>query len=108
MDFDENDGNNSRNQNSKQEQSNNKNNQKQHQIQQTQQKEKEKVVQSAVVLMPHESVWEQIQSIRSKHDKSFERWMPHINLLYPFLPANKFQENLEKLRKATSSIEVCC
>lgn len=41
----------------------------------------EKVVSSAVVVMPPESMWQQIQDIRSKHDKSYERWMPHINLV---------------------------
>lgn len=41
----------------------------------------EKVVSSAVVVMPPESQWTQIQDIRAKHDKSYVRWMPHINLV---------------------------
>jgi len=41
----------------------------------------EKVVTSAVVVQPPESMWDQIQDIRAKHDKAYERWMPHINLV---------------------------
>lgn len=40
---------------------------------------------SAVVIIPPESCWPQIQDIRSKHDRAYRRWMPHINLLYPFI-----------------------
>ena len=40
---------------------------------------------SAVVICPPSSQWGPIQEIRSFNDKSYARWMPHINLLYPFL-----------------------
>ena len=43
--------------------------------------------QTALVLIPPESCWAPIQAIRKQHDRSFERWMPHINLLYGFVPA---------------------
>ncbi|CAH1786687.1 unnamed protein product [Owenia fusiformis] len=48
----------------------------------------EKSNKSALVIIPPESLWTQIQSIRSKHDKAYQRWMPHINLLYPFIEDN--------------------
>ncbi|MCP3097484.1 RNA repair domain-containing protein [Myxococcus sp. K15C18031901] len=41
---------------------------------------------TAVVLIPPESSWGPIQALRKKHDAKFERWMPHVTLLYPFLP----------------------
>lgn len=41
--------------------------------------------QSSVIIMPPESVCDQIQEIRSKHDRSFHRWMPHVKLIYPFV-----------------------
>ena len=40
---------------------------------------------SAVVICPPSSQWGPIQEIRSVNDKSYVRWMPHVNLLYPFL-----------------------
>ena len=42
---------------------------------------------SAVVICPPSSQWGPIQEIRSVNDKSYVRWMPHVNLLYPFLLA---------------------
>ena len=54
-----------------------------------------KVYISAVVIIPPESLWAPIQEIRSVYDRQINRWMPHINLLYPFKHINKFS-NLEK------------
>jgi 2'-5' RNA ligase len=45
---------------------------------------------TALCLIPPENVWEQIQSIRSVYDKAYPRWMPHINLIYPFVPESEF------------------
>ncbi len=45
-----------------------------------------KVVKSALIVMPPPEKWSAIQHIRRLHDKSFFRWMPHINVLYPFVP----------------------
>jgi 2'-5' RNA ligase superfamily len=39
---------------------------------------------SALCLIPPFDCVEQIQRIRCFRDKSFVRWPPHINLLYPF------------------------
>ena len=30
--------------------------------------------------MPPKEQWAHIQEIRSKQDKAYERWMPHINM----------------------------
>jgi hypothetical protein len=56
----------------------------------------EKVVSSAVVVMPPESMWTQIQDIRAKHDKSYARWMPHINLVRSyFVVTNAKRSHIE-------------
>eukprot|EP00930_Biecheleria_cincta_P081890 TRINITY_DN7135_c3_g1_i1.p1 TRINITY_DN7135_c3_g1~~TRINITY_DN7135_c3_g1_i1.p1 ORF type:complete len:1013 (-),score=168.57 TRINITY_DN7135_c3_g1_i1:348-3386(-) len=47
---------------------------------------------SAVVLIPPESLWDQIDAIRKRFDKSYGWWMPHINLIYGFLPESHFPE----------------
>lgn len=45
---------------------------------------------SAVALIPPEEVWPPIQAVRRAYDKHVVRWMPHINLLYGFLPEASF------------------
>ncbi len=50
-----------------------------------------KTHQTSVVAMPSHDIWEPIQTIRREHDRQIHRWMPHINLLYPFYPRDQFQ-----------------
>ncbi|MDC0712285.1 RNA repair domain-containing protein [Stigmatella sp. ncwal1] len=50
------------------------------------------VHESAVVLIPPEAQWGPIQSLRAKHDRNHQRWMPHVTLLYPFVPEEHFLE----------------
>jgi len=57
-----------------------------------------------VVLIPPEPVWEPIQAIRRNHDPQFLRWMPHVTLLYPFVPERRLAEAAERLRPAAASI----
>lgn len=47
---------------------------------------------TAVVVIPPEDAEEPIQRIRRKYDKKIDRWMPHLNLLYPFRPREAFDE----------------
>ena len=55
---------------------------------------------TAVVLIPPENVQPPIQAIRRIHDRNFERWMPHITLLYPFAERSDFTEITPALAKA--------
>eukprot|EP01121_Diplochlamys_sp_Union-15-3_P020063 TRINITY_DN7704_c0_g1_i1.p1 TRINITY_DN7704_c0_g1~~TRINITY_DN7704_c0_g1_i1.p1 ORF type:complete len:295 (+),score=49.11 TRINITY_DN7704_c0_g1_i1:41-886(+) len=63
-----------------------------------------KVHTSAIALIPPESVWGPIQNIRKQYDKAYKRWMPHINLIYPFFPNNSFPDVVEQLHKAVSTL----
>ncbi|PVH97067.1 hypothetical protein DM02DRAFT_644385 [Periconia macrospinosa] len=40
---------------------------------------------SALALLPHATITSPIELVRREHDKHFNRWPPHINLIYPFL-----------------------
>jgi poly(A) polymerase len=44
--------------------------------------------------------------IRSKYDKAHNRWMPHINLLFPFVPTLKFDKIKELLDGKFESFEI--
>ncbi|OAL44319.1 hypothetical protein IQ07DRAFT_522348 [Pyrenochaeta sp. DS3sAY3a] len=39
----------------------------------------------ALALLPPDNIIAPIEAVRRVHDRHFQRWPPHINLLYPFL-----------------------
>ncbi|MEN8260178.1 MAG: 2'-5' RNA ligase family protein [Pseudomonadota bacterium] len=56
--------------------------------------------QSALVIIPPNDVWGPIQAIRRRRDPSFRRWMPHINLLYPFVDPPLFEATAPAIEEA--------
>jgi len=59
---------------------------------------------TAVVIVPPENIWAPIQSIRKVHDRHFARWMPHITLLYPFMPQDRFPDIIPRLVEASAKV----
>ncbi len=55
---------------------------------------------TAVVIIPPDELWGPIQGVRKRYDKKFDRWMPHLNLLYPFRPPEEFDEAKKRLTEA--------
>jgi poly(A) polymerase len=62
-----------------------------------------KVPFTAAVLIPPEEIWEPIQAIRRAHDPRIGRWMPHVTLLYPFVPTASLDKAAALLRPACAS-----
>ncbi|MFC2171695.1 2'-5' RNA ligase family protein [Acidobacteriota bacterium] len=60
--------------------------------------------QSAVVAIPPEEAWDPIQAIRQQHDRQFEHWMPHVNLVYPFLANEEFAAAVPRMTEAFADI----
>ncbi|MEJ2279050.1 MAG: 2'-5' RNA ligase family protein [Candidatus Lokiarchaeota archaeon] len=60
---------------------------------------------SAVVIIPPKNKWEPIQKIRRQYDKKVDRWMPHINLLYPFHSKNEYNDLKKDFTQACSNIK---
>ncbi|MFX1236709.1 MAG: 2'-5' RNA ligase family protein [Promethearchaeota archaeon] len=60
---------------------------------------------SAVVVIPPREVWDSIQNIRKKHDRQFYRWMPHVNLIYPFRPEIEFDSLTPEFENKCKKIE---
>jgi 2'-5' RNA ligase len=56
-----------------------------------------KTHQTAVAIVPPPEVWGPIQAIRERHGRQYGRWPPHVNLLYPFYPPERFDEALPRL-----------
>lgn len=59
---------------------------------------------TAVAVIPPQHVWEPLQAIRRRYDRHIHRWMPHINLLYPFVPSDHFSAVLPQLEATTGHI----
>ena len=59
---------------------------------------------TAVVLIPPESVQPPIQAIRRLHDRNYERWMPHITLLYPFAERRNFVDVIPALAETAQQV----
>jgi 2'-5' RNA ligase len=64
----------------------------------------EKTHKSAVAIIPQDEIWEPIQNIRKAYDKNFDRWMPHINILYPFYPQKEFSLKTNHITQITDGI----
>lgn len=45
---------------------------------------------TALVIIPPQASWPPIQALRARHDKSYRRFMPHLTLLYGFVPEEHF------------------
>ena len=58
---------------------------------------------SAVVMVPPPRAWRAVQAIRAVHDKSYLRWMPHVNLLYPFLVDDERGRNFGAASEAATA-----
>ncbi len=64
----------------------------------------EKTHKTALVIIPPNECQQAIQNIRKKHDRQIRRWMPHINLLYPFKPKSEFFKVLDLLSIVCDSV----
>lgn len=60
--------------------------------------------QSAIVLIPPQEVWEPIQQIRAQYDGKVDRWMPHVTLVYGFIPDTMFEQALPLLEEALQKL----
>jgi hypothetical protein len=58
-----------------------------------------KTVKTSIVIIPKQDVWKSIQEIRKIHDKSYYRWMPHINLIYPFVIPKYFKKIAKPIKE---------
>ncbi|KXS11968.1 hypothetical protein M427DRAFT_137544 [Gonapodya prolifera JEL478] len=64
-----------------------------------------KTVTTALVAIPPSHSWAPIQAIRMGRDKSYRRWPPHVNILYPFVPRSEFASAATTARDALAQFQ---
>lgn len=62
------------------------------------------VTTALTIVMPLEH-HEKINYIRAVYDRAFPRWMPHINLIFPFVPAEEFPKVTQILKDSLSEFQ---
>jgi poly(A) polymerase len=63
------------------------------------------VYRSAIAILPPAEIWQSIQAIRQQFDSGFVRWMPHITLLYGFIPDAYFEDAIALIAPILAKIE---
>ncbi|KAK3324195.1 hypothetical protein B0T19DRAFT_224678 [Cercophora scortea] len=53
---------------------------------------------TALCIVPPKGLWPSVDRLRSLYDKAYEKWPPHVNLIYPFAHPENLPEAADRLR----------
>ena len=55
---------------------------------------------TALCIIPPRAAWSSVDRLRALYDKAYEKWPPHVNLIYPFVHPDLLQRATEVIESA--------
>ncbi|KAL7629033.1 hypothetical protein AAE478_000551 [Parahypoxylon ruwenzoriense] len=52
---------------------------------------------TALCIIPPRHLWTAVEALRSRYDKAYLKWPPHVNLVYPFVPVQGLSAAMESI-----------
>ncbi|KAI1367322.1 hypothetical protein F5Y08DRAFT_74838 [Xylaria arbuscula] len=61
---------------------------------------------TALCIIPPKRFWPLLNDLRSLYDKAYEKWPPHINLVYPYVQIENVPKACERIASAASKVNL--